>query len=162
MTFYRVVVPLDGSRLAEAALEEATGLTNKLGHILLVTAVDNDVPKIGGFPFYPLAGMGMAYLKASQQELYESNLAYLTQMVAKLRAQGFNAEVDIRYGSPAEVIVHAAEDFKADLIVMSSHGRTGFSRQSLGSVAVGVLKSSKRPVFIVHPAEKHNREKAAV
>lgn len=159
MAFYRVLVPLDGSRLAETALEEARSLTNALGHILLVTAVDNEVPKIGGFPFYPLMGMGVAYLKASQQELYERHLEYLKRMTAMLRSKGLKADYELRYGGPAEVIVHAADDFKADLIVMSSHGRTGLSRRLMGSVAEGVTKASKRPVFIV-PAAKQQQQPA--
>jgi nucleotide-binding universal stress UspA family protein len=162
MAFYRVLVPLDGSELAEAALKEASDLTNALGRIRLVTAIDTDIPKIGGIPFYPLAGMGMAYLKRSTVELVVSQRAYLERMTARLREKGINADFVIRYGTPAEVIAQEAEDFAADVIVMSSHGRTGIPRQILGSVAEGVIKASNRPVFIIPSAQKRRPAKAAV
>ena len=160
MAFYRVLVPLDGSELAEEALVEAKRLTNGLGRILLVTAVDNDVPKLGGVPFYPLMGMGLAYLKASAEELHKKFQEYLAGVMASL--QGFNVDVDIRYGNPMHVILDAAEDFEADVIVMSSHGRSGISRQIIGSVAGCVSSTAPCPVLVIPAAEKRLPAKEVV
>jgi nucleotide-binding universal stress UspA family protein len=150
MSFYRVVVPLDGSKLAESALEEALSLTNALGHVLLVTAIDPEAaPKLRDIPFYPFMGMGLAYLKDSPQEVYAKHHTYLMSKVALLQSKGIKASFEIRYGTPKDVILHAAADFNADMIVMASHGRSGISRRVIGSVAGEVSGKARRPVMVV-------------
>ncbi|HEY5615461.1 MAG TPA: universal stress protein [Bacteroidota bacterium] len=62
-------------------------------------------------------------------------------------------KIEVRYGSPAVEIVRAAEDLHADLIVMSTHGRTGMSHVLLGSVAERVVRYAKCPVLTVKPDE---------
>ncbi|HVN63099.1 MAG TPA: universal stress protein [Candidatus Binataceae bacterium] len=61
-------------------------------------------------------------------------------------------EIVVREGDPAAEIIHAAKEFKADLIVMATHGRTGVDHMLLGSVAERVVREARRPVLTVHPA----------
>ena len=153
MSFYRVLVPLDGSDLAESALIQAESLANKLGRIRLVTAIDDPPPKIAGYPFYPLLGMGLAYLKMSVDEQASHQLDYLKLMTSKLRAKGIDADYVIGYGPAPAVILEAAADFNADVIVMASHGLSGLRRSIIGSVAGEVSNRSKHPVMVI-PAQK--------
>jgi len=62
-------------------------------------------------------------------------------------------EILARSGGPADVVIKAAEDVDADLIVMATHGRTGITRLFLGSVAEKVVRESKRPVLTIRPVK---------
>lgn len=79
---------------------------------------------------------------------------YLEQVSAKrLRAAGLKAVSSIRFGQPADEIIAYAAKAKCDLIVMSTHGRSGIGRWVYGSVADKVLRSSAIPVLLVHAKE---------
>jgi nucleotide-binding universal stress UspA family protein len=64
-----------------------------------------------------------------------------------------NAETSVWYGPPVEAIVEAARYRKADLIVMSSHGRSGVGRLVLGSIAESVLRSTSVPILLIRPGD---------
>jgi len=135
-----ILVPLDGSSLAETALAPAMEIAreNDGKLILLRAAVAHTLP--------------MADLTEAQVDAVREAEAYLT--AAKNRATvGGVADVDISvwYGQPVEAIVEAARFRKADLIVMSSHGRSGMKRLVLGSVAESVLRMTMVPVLLIRP-----------
>jgi nucleotide-binding universal stress UspA family protein len=64
-----------------------------------------------------------------------------------------NMRIEVRFGSPVREIIHAAEELQADLIVMSTHGRTGLRHVLVGSVAEKVVRFAKCPVLTVKPVE---------
>jgi nucleotide-binding universal stress UspA family protein len=79
---------------------------------------------------------------------------YLEQIAARLRERGVGRVVtSVWYGPPAPSIVEAAEARKADLIVMSTHGRSGLGRLILGSVAESVLRGTRIPILLVRAAQ---------
>jgi nucleotide-binding universal stress UspA family protein len=73
----------------------------------------------------------------------------MATLVAKQKASGVPVEGMVRVGPPADEVQRAAEEVKADLIVVGTHGRRGLARAFLGSVAEIVVRTSTRPVVVV-------------
>jgi nucleotide-binding universal stress UspA family protein len=150
-----VLVPLDGSRLAERALDTATGFAREGAKVVLLRAAEAHTA-----PF--------ADPSAAQVTVIEEAEAYLAAVAARLRSAGAtDVETTVWYGAPAESIAEAAGLRKADLIVMSTHGRSGLGRLMLGSVAETVLRSTSTPILLLRPetpawAAARNYEAAGV
>lgn len=136
-TMQRILVPLDGSALSEAALPWAEVLAERTGAtlILLRAAV------VRGLLTNDL-------LQAEVQAVREAE-AYVERMAEPLRARGRSVEVAVPYGEPGEAIVEASTWRLADAIVMATHGRSGLGRWVYGSVADHVLRRATVPVFLV-------------
>lgn len=135
--FERILVPLDGSPLAEAILTQLRPvLLRKDAEILFVQSVAPPLGMEGG------GAMMLQTQLASAQE-------YLGRMVQELSSQGVRARFVFRLGGPAPVILAVAEEERASLIALATHGRTGFSRFVLGSVAEKVVRASPVPVLAV-------------
>jgi nucleotide-binding universal stress UspA family protein len=148
-----IVVALDGSELAEAALPLADALGREPGVTLqLVRVVE---------PFWRSAYMSIApeavYLGEAQvadiEDRSESEArAYLDRLASRLRASGLKVVWETRVGRPAEELARSAETTDASLIVMASHGRGGLSRWALGSVANELMQRGVAPVMVVPSA----------
>ena len=138
--FRKIIVPLDTSSLAEQALGSATSIARASGAavelLLIHTGASYD-----GIAHGSTAG-------PPEEHVYVQGLA---QEVA--HRFGITVTGHVERGIPAESIVRRARTVGADLIVMTSHGRTGFSRAWLGSVADGVVRESTIPVLIERPVE---------
>lgn len=131
-----ILVPLDGSALAEQALPEARRLAaESAATIVLMRAVQADT--ILADP-----------LKAQVDRVKEAE-EYLAQVEARLTAAGFVARSEVYYDSPVEAILLAATLVQADIVVMSTHGRTGLFRAVLGSVAEHVIQQATVPLLLV-------------
>ncbi len=145
-----LVVPLDGSELAEVALPVAEDLATKLhGRLLLVGAVAHvgrGDPLRQGSP----ASLGEQDFRQIQQDARE----YLEATASRLGAH-VEVATDLLTGDPASEINRRAEGANAAAIVMATHGRTGLLRELLGSVARQVVHSGSTPVLLVHPTESH-------
>ena len=142
----RLVVPLDGSPLAETALPVAQSLALRLGiPVRLVTAVDP-------VSFVPSA---VAPALAFDAEVYNDTLAALrgeaeaslTRASEALREAGVGASWEILSGSPYAAITDALQP--GDVVVMTSHGRSGVTRLLLGSVAEKLIREGSTPVILV-------------
>ena len=138
MTFKKILVPLDGSRLAEAALWQAVDLGGADGaaYSLLRAAEAHTLPGAD-----PVEAQVSAVREAEE---------YLEGVARRLRERGVSAvETHVWYGAPAGAIAEAAKVQKVDLIVMSTHGRSGLGRLILGSVAESVLRGTTTPILVV-------------
>ena len=141
MDFKTILVPLDGSTLAEGALSRAIGLAREGAQVILLRAAEAHT--------LPTADAADAQVKVVREAE-----EYLAAVKARLLKGGAkNVETSIWYGPPAEAIVEAAGFRKADLIVMSSHGRSGLGRLVLGSVAESALRATKTPILLIRDAE---------
>lgn len=150
--YKRIVVPLDGSPLAEEALDQATELARRLDiPIHLVRVVDTYRTQA-----VPAAGMALDYslLAELAEEEMEDARAYMKEQTDKLTAAGLSATGDVLHGPIAQQIVDAAND--DDVIVMSSHGRTGIKRWFLGSVAEEVMRRADCPVLLHRASNREN------
>jgi nucleotide-binding universal stress UspA family protein len=137
MKLEKILVALDGSTLAEAAMWTALDLAEKNASISLLRAAEA----------YPRPGADA--VEAQVIAIREAE-EYLAAVVRRLADRAFQrVETHVWYGPAAAAIVEAAAAHKVDMIVMSSHGRTGLGRLILGSVAESVLRGTTVPILIV-------------
>jgi len=142
LTFSKILVPFDGSGYSEKAFEKALEIAEKFESELVVMTVIQSKTSNS-------AGISITRMEEIQDE--EENIA--TTMLKKLEEKTKNKNVPfslkiIHNPSPSDGIVSFADSSNIDLIVMGSHGRTGFKKMVLGSVASGVVGHSKFPVLI--------------
>lgn len=131
-----ILVPLDGSALAEQALPYAEGLARVAGGKLLLLRV------VSARAMTEHARLG------AQQGVRHHPEAYLRRVAERLSEQGLVAETAVVLGEAAEEIAREAGRRSVDVVVMATAGRTGLSRWFLGSVAKGVLAQSPVPVLL--------------
>jgi nucleotide-binding universal stress UspA family protein len=153
-----VLVPLDGSQLAEQALEHARQIVNHGGRITLLTAVD--VPEIPMYGLYPPASI-QDYQAAVQDALPQAR-AYLEQIAQSLMAAGYEVSTEAQIGDAAEVIARTAQELDVDAIIMSTHGRSGLSRWLFGSVTNKVLSAKVCPVFVIPSKHEQEADESAI
>jgi nucleotide-binding universal stress UspA family protein len=149
--FRHILVPLDGSHLAEAALPAACELASKFnGEITLLRIT---VP-----PFFFSHGDGRVYadlVVTMRQENRAEAQAYLSAHKGSLRQQGSIVRTLIfEDESPANAILDVVEGRNMDIVVMSTHGRGGVARWVYGSVADKVLRHSHVPVLLIRATEE--------
>lgn len=145
--FRRLLVPTDLSDFAGTALRWAGMLQRRTGARL--TLLYSNEPYV---PYDVIEGPS-AYLLQRSPEFHDQLMAQLREQVERfLPDVGDAAETVIADESPAPAILETAESIDADLIVMGTHGRTGWRRAFLGSVAANVVHHADRPVLCV-PAD---------
>lgn len=129
--FERILIPLDGSPLAETILEDVARILHRRdAEVLLLRAVG-----------YPVG-------RAGDPEALAEAQAYARRMEERLAGQGARARGLVEIGSPAESILAAARREGADMIAMTTHGRSGLARWVFGSVAEKVIRASNVPVLV--------------
>ena len=143
-TFNRVLVPLDGSPLAERVLDVAEEIAAD-GATLELVRVEEPIVKMVdlGQGAVPLAD------EAATREAVAAAEEYLGRVAQRLDQARNSVTTGVRVGDVAEEILAAGRDRAADLIVMATHGHTGPARWFLGSVADWVVRRSERPVLLV-------------
>ena len=135
--FKKILVPVDGSAVAEAVLPRVTELAKALN-------AEVTVLRVAGAHVFP----GVDPTEAEVQVVREAE-AYVEALAGQLSRQGLAARAVVRYGHPAaEIVGHAARD-KVDLVAMSTHGRSGLNRLLMGSVAEAVVRNASTPVLLV-------------
>ncbi|WP_435147444.1 universal stress protein [Halobaculum sp. P14] len=138
LAFDDVVVPMDGSDCAEAALDAAVGLADRTGARLHVVSVVN--------PYV------LSKTTELEDERHEAR-ATVDGGVAHAEDAGVDAAGEVLKGVPHEEITDYVDEHGADAVVMGTHGRSGVKRVLLGSTAENVVRSSTVPVFTVHGEE---------
>lgn len=131
----KILVPLDGSKLAEAALEVAVKALNPGGELVLCRILVSD-PLLGWEPV-PFESM-LEKEKAAAGDYLDSVADNLKVAVRKV----------VRHGPVPDGVMEIAEEEKVDMIVLSSHGRSGAARWFLGSVAERVVRGAACPVLV--------------
>jgi len=142
--FERIVVALDGSSLAEQALVVARDLARRLAIPLVLLRVVDPLPP--AFANDPFAGGAYGQLLAS---LEADAAAYLEATAARERATGQRVEVSCQTGAPAEIIARHGDAHPHDLLVLGTHGRTGWRAAVLGSVARRVVLLASGPLLVI-------------
>ncbi|MCC7359540.1 MAG: universal stress protein [Anaerolineales bacterium] len=144
--FRTILVPLDGSSLAEQALEPACRIAEKFDSALLLLRI---VPQERIAPALPLLATrpGVEAPAPAPRPVMDEAAAYLSSLTLPSAIRSVSSQV--LAGAPPELIVATAEAGEVDLIVMSTHGRTGLVRLLYGSVAEAVLRGASVPVLLV-------------
>lgn len=146
--FKHIMVPLDGSKLAETALDYVGHLVGAGSRITLVSVVQ--LPQFPIYDFYPTPSTVIPKYETALDDAIPFARDYLARIADRLREE-ISAEVDtlVETGEPGEMLVSKAEALKVDAIVMSTHGRSGLGRWLFGSVTQKVLEAGVCPVFVV-------------
>jgi len=160
-TFHqRILVPLDGSELAEQVLPYVAELVRPgqtrihLLSVLTVGVSERTVALVSSCPPGLHLPVTISYGRARLE-------VYLREVAASLRECGARVQHTVREGHPAEEILIHAQEIGADLIVMNIHGLSGVSRWVFGSVADRVLRSAPCPVLLMRAQrEEEGRDEA--
>lgn len=150
-----VLVPLDGSDTALHALNVAVdmlGLGGSRIHLIrVIQAPDVTAPTMDAAPDITVDyDLLVRYQDAARREAED----YLSEIASQLNSKGLTASWEVTDGDVPDEIRRAGKEQGANLIVMATHGRTGFDRWALGSVAEKLLSEVHRPVFLVGPRER--------
>jgi nucleotide-binding universal stress UspA family protein len=142
------MVPLDGSELAECALPHAIHIARASNAKIVLVSVTE---RIKGFRVIEDRTERLeTRLSPEARGKFEKQAQnYLDKIARQLEKEGVNIDTDVQFGSPSEGIIACSLNNKCDIIVMASHGRSGISRWSHGSVADKVFRASKLPVLMV-------------
>jgi nucleotide-binding universal stress UspA family protein len=141
--YKKILVPLDGSELSKKALDPAEKLAKTFdAEIILFQVV----------PFMPIYGspelVTPLIIDEKQKEAAERDL---TNLAEEIKKRGIKVVATVRTGQQVAVeIIDFAKESGIDLIVMSTHGRSGFTRWVLGSVTHKVLTRAETPILLIH------------
>lgn len=155
MSFNKILVTLDGSELAESAIEYARNAAAPNAQITLLTVMEEDWA----------ASLAMAGVmghtapipanprNSNDPEALAASRRYLDEVAEPLTRKGLNIKSEVHNGSVVEVIKAVAEQ-GYDLLVMATHGRTGIGKVILGSVVSDVLPIAPCPVLVIPPVHR--------
>ncbi len=145
--YEKILAPLDGSKLAEQAIPYATELCKGATEVTLFQVVHLPLPLAA-------PDVNMAVPLPDPEALKKKALDYLEKLAAPLREEGVNVKTAVvERDVVAEAIVDYAEQNDIDLIVMTTHGRSGLSRLVFGSVAESVVRHAPCPVLLIRSKE---------
>jgi nucleotide-binding universal stress UspA family protein len=153
----RILIPLDGSKLGEAALSYVEVLISRLApeekveiilfHVITAVRHPLHIPTMGGTVSVP-------YNEEELAEMKGAATSYLNKVSGGLRNEKATVMCKVSVSeNPADEIIKAEVDVNADLVAMSTHGRSGISRFAIGSVADKVLRGGSVPVLMVRASE---------
>lgn len=140
--YKKILIPLDGSELAKSALTHAEKLAKTF---------DSEIILFQVVPFMPIYGSPELVTPLIVDEKQkEATEIYLQGLTEELRQKGFKASAKAKTGQQVAVeIIDFAKENGVDLIVMSTHGRSGISRWVLGSIALKVLTRAETPILLL-------------
>ncbi len=149
--YEKILVPLDGSKIGEAALPHVEDLVSKISpgakvEVILFQVLSRVTHAIA-------AGEVTANVPYTEQELEQAKqraIDYLNETGEALRSKGATVTAKVVIGNAADEIVKAADEINANLIAMSTHGRSGLSRWAFGSITDRVLRHEESvPILMV-------------
>jgi universal stress protein A len=143
-TIKRILLPTDFSQSSEWAVEYASSLAASLGaRVHLIHVIEDELRTPGIYDVY------VPESPERREREYQRARGKLLAITDRLAATKIPSTAEVRTGAAVEGIVSAAVDYGADLIVMSTHGRTGVQHLLMGSVAEEVIRRARCPVFAV-------------
>jgi nucleotide-binding universal stress UspA family protein len=152
--YKRALVPLDGSNVAEGIIPFVLEIAGALDMEVVLLRVLLPIP--------PSVVEGTRYVEVEDVEKRRVEAEeYLAPVAAELRAKGVRTTTMVRRGEPVDEILTGARASGADLIAMTTHGRSGLGRLLFGSVAEAVLRRSEIPVFLMRQTEFQVAARAA-
>jgi nucleotide-binding universal stress UspA family protein len=152
--FERILVPLDGSRVGEAALPVVEQLVDKLAPKTKVEVVLLGVITL--LRHWVVVGEASAPVSYTEEELAlikNRVITYLEKTGESLKKRAVVTRTMVATGNAADEILKAADEVKADLIAMSTHGRSGLRRLAFGSITDKVIRGANVPVLLVRAPE---------
>ena len=153
--YEKILVPLDGSSVGEAALRNVEELETRISPDVTMEIILLKVVPYVTFNVLTLdPGAQMPLSNSEYRQLEKEALEYLEKIAAPIREQGIEVRTIVKVGSAAEEIIKTAREAGVNLIAMSTHGFSGIKRWALGSVTDEVLKTSDIPILVIRALEK--------
>ena len=155
----KILIPLDGSKIGEAALPYVEELMSKLSPRVKVELTLLQVVSL--LTHYVVAGEAatpVLYTEKEMDQIQQEARSYLNKVNESIISDKFSVDIKVVVGSPADEIIRVADDIDADLIAMSTHGRHGISRWAFGSVTDKVLRGGNRPILVVRAPKESEQE----
>ena len=143
--YKRILVPVDGSKTSNAALDQAIGLARDQKAELRVVYVIDEAAIIAGSEYGDMLEVEKAQIEAGHAVLEKAKALFPEAQTRLLETEKVGQGI-------SEIIVQDAGAWGADLIVAGTHGRTGLRHLLMGSVAEGIVRISKVPVLLVRGA----------
>lgn len=148
-----ILVPLDGSALAERALPIAADIARRSGGAVHLVRAHIPIAVVGATAEGAIFSQDML---AADEALRHRAKEYLDATATRVAAEwGLRVSADTEDGSPAGLITDIADRIDADLVIMTTHGAGGFTPDWLGSVADSVIRHSHRPVLVLPENDAH-------
>lgn len=141
--YTKILIPLDSSKTAEQVLPYLKWLIAPQGELHLVSVVEPNMYA------YALDSNDAAIHDKLQAVIHSDLEKYLGAVRAALQGQGYKVQTWVARGDAAQTVADVATKIQADLIAMTTHGRTGFARWALGSVADRVIQIAHQPILLV-------------
>jgi len=145
--YQKILVPLDGSELAECALSHVKNLVKEgaVGEVILLNVVIVRLPGRGEYS-------GLTDINTIRENLFMESSKYLADVESRFASEGIHVKTESLEGNrPADAISDYAQKNGVELIVIATHGYTGLKKLMFGSVALGVLHESHTPVLLIRP-----------
>lgn len=152
VSFKKILVPLDGSLIGEAALPyaEELAIVNMAEMFLLQIVTTNQDLALAESYTSSLGQLSEEYARHAMSQATE----YLNRIKERLERKRIVAHVHVEIGFPAEQIISYAREHDIDMIAMSTHGRSGVNRWLMGSIADKVMRASSVPVLMIRASGK--------
>jgi nucleotide-binding universal stress UspA family protein len=147
--YKKILVPLDGSKLAECVLPHVESIAKGCGveSVTFIRVVDLPLMPVSGDLGYSLSAKDWERMESESRVAAEN---YLNKLVSRVKYDGINVQTKVLTGGQAaDIIAEYATQNEVDLIVIATHGRSGISRWVWGSVADRILRSACVPVLMV-------------
>lgn len=151
--YERILIPTDGSDVAETAIDQALDLAERYGaevHALFVVDTDSLSLTLGGEQLDRIEQGRFDEMEEVKAKAEEAT-GYVAERASE---RGLDVVEHVSAGRPHEMVAQYAEGHGIDLVVMGSHGRSGVRRALLGSVTERVLRGTDAPVLVVDAREK--------
>jgi len=147
--YKKIVVPLDGSELAECVLPHVETIAKgcELPEVVFLQVVEH--APIPHTYRYTTEDERQKFMAEDTAETRKAAKAYLEEIMKSINHTGVKPRTEVAVGKPADIIADYATNEGVDLIVIATHGRSGISRWAFGSVADRILRSSCVPVLMV-------------
>lgn len=141
--FEKILVPLDGSELAECALPYVMNLAkgSAVGEIILLSIIE--IPSVELTEGFDIISLKNALSSKANK--------YLADLQVQLGSEGVNVKVKVLEGNAAQSIIEFSKEKSVNLIVIATHGYTGIKQLMFGSVALRVLHDAHVPVLLIRP-----------
>jgi nucleotide-binding universal stress UspA family protein len=142
--YKKILIPLDGSKRAEAVLPHAEEMANRYGAEIIFLRVEELYVMLEWDEVVDLAKCNEKFDTRKKE-----SESYLAQLKTEFKDKGIQAGARVVHGPVVKSILTAAEEMDVDIIVMASHGLSGLPRTFYGSVTAGVLQKIDRPLLII-------------
>ena len=146
--YHTILVPMDGSKRAEAILDHVENLAKNYGAQVVFLKVEHEPLMLGRDEVIDVA----RYHEEFQSRVKHSQ-AYLDDLKDRFREKGIDTVARLAYGSVVKAILNNAAEVNANIIAMATHGFGGLTRVSYGSVAAGVLQAAEIPILLIRSGD---------